>query len=292
MPGLDGHASDRLLAWRPGRRAVWRSSDGASVWKCFRSGRDRAPRAHTERVAAALVQSNPTGPALGIPALLEHDEALARLRFAWVDGHGIGLDLDSAPDWRHFGQALDHFQQAVPIDGLARHGAPDEVALLEELALRHADAQIALPEGWHAAFADLREQVSDLPPHAWVACHRDLHDGQILISGGRPVLLDLDLLCAADPALDAGNLTAHFLLRELQALGGADRESVARIARLFLQGLHHSAQAEFATSLRFYQASSLLRLALVYAVRPRWRALAPQLIDLSRQALAEILPRP
>ncbi|MEZ5973836.1 MAG: phosphotransferase [Planctomycetota bacterium] len=68
----------------------------------------------------------------------------------------------------------------------------------------------------------------DLPPHAWVACHRDLHDGQILISGGRPVLLDLDLLCAADPALDAGNLTAHFLLRELQAAGGADRESIAR----------------------------------------------------------------
>lgn len=65
--------------------------------------------------------------------------------------------------------------------------------------------------------------------------HRDLHDGQLLLTSGPDGrfqadgvgLLDFDLVAAGDPALDLANLIEHLHLRERQGTL-ADAESAAR----------------------------------------------------------------
>ena len=42
------------------------------------------------------------------------------------------------------------------------------------------------------------------------------------------------------------------------------------------------------TALRIYQASSFLRLTLIYAMRPRWFGVVPDLIHFARRSLADV----
>ncbi|RMF21911.1 MAG: hypothetical protein D6760_08480, partial [Deltaproteobacteria bacterium] len=58
----------------------------------------------------------------------------------------------------------------------------------------------------------------DPPPDcsARAVLHRDFYDKQVLLDGDRPVLLDMDTVCAGDAELDVGNFRAHLYLRGLQ----------------------------------------------------------------------------
>jgi len=85
-----------------------------------------------------------------------------------------------------------------------------------------------------------------------------------MILRGQPVgLLDLDLLGPGDPALDVGNLLAHFELRALHARSRPDRPWVARSA--FLEG--YAPGPRLMTRAAGYVLSTRLRLAAVYAFR-------------------------
>ena len=106
--------------------------------------------------------------------------------------------------------------------------------------------------------------------------HRDFHDGQVLIAEERMSLLDLDTACNAPPELDAANFLAHVALRQHE--GSAC--GWGRIGTAFLAG--HAAEAGCAAldprRLHWYEASALLRLACVYAFRPRWGDLSSVLV--------------
>ena len=54
-----------------------------------------------------------------------------------------------------------------------------------------------------------------------VACgvHRDFYADQVLVDGQRLVLLDFDLYCVGDPALDIGNFLGHMTEQSLRTLG-------------------------------------------------------------------------
>ena len=83
-------------------------------------------------------------------------------------------------------------------------------------------------------------------------------------------------------ALDVANLLAHLELRMLQRLRGCTEESCAVLGEALLEGLGHQGDPEFSAALRFYQATTFLRLASVYAVRPRWAMLFGPLVDRAR----------
>ena len=121
-----------------------------------------------------------------------------------------------------------------------------------------------------------------------VLTHRDLHDRQLLVTGRGLALLDFDLLCRADATLDAANLLTHLSLRALQGVRGADETSVHACGRALLDGLDRSEEPGFWEKLRFYQATTYLRLALVYRLRPRWRRLCGDLVALGRQCVDEL----
>jgi len=58
--------------------------------------------------------------------------------------------------------------------------------------------------------------------------HRDFYPEQVLVNGADLYLLDFDLFCAGDPALDAGNFLGHVTEQSLRTLNSpqalADRE--------------------------------------------------------------------
>ena len=56
--------------------------------------------------------------------------------------------------------------------------------------------------------------------------HRDFYPDQIIVSGSRLYLIDLDLYCLGDPALDVGNFLAH--LTEMAVRGTNEGEALAR----------------------------------------------------------------
>jgi len=158
------------------------------------------------------------------------------------------------------------------------HSALDELHVLEMWRERVRLATGESDPRWPRAFALAGQIAASLPEVETVPAHRDLHDGQLLDQGDALALLDFDQLACADPALDPGNLGAHLRLRALQQFHGADAAATAAVLAL-RTGLGRDAEPGFARRLAFYQGACLLRLALVYRLRPRWYKLAPTLLE-------------
>lgn len=274
-------ARSEVLAWRPGRRMVLRTpaNGRAHIVKAYRAGRAERARANHERVLAA------SGPQLRPPRLVGFDPQACTLELELLDATRPGIREEDAHLWFGIGYALRRFQERAATRGLEVHDRGREHGVLSELAARTAGVT-AMDAGWERAFGRLGE-TRPVRARRAVVLHRDLHDKQILVSAGQSAWIDFDLLCAGDPLLDAANLTAHLKLRVLQGVQGATESGATACARAFLEGLDRSSGERGRRELRCWQAGTFLRLALVYALRPRWGHLVPSLVDLANRCLDE-----
>lgn len=277
----------RVLAWRPGRRLTVAIGDGERrrVVKGMRRGRAVAAAAAHARITAALVGRDI---GLDVPELTVLDERTSAVQLGWLPAPPARIRAHAEETWRHVGAALACLHELVPVAGLARHGAAEELAVLDRMAERTARALGALPAGW----TDARRRLGDaLPePETWVFVHGDLHDGQLLAGGGRLGLLDLDGVVAGSPVQDVANLSAHVAMRALHAGSGVTLEDADVCSRALMEGaLAFGGEAWF-RALRAYQAATFLRLALVHGLRPRWSDAAAQLVPLARRCLDDLFP--
>lgn len=142
----------------------------------------------------------------------------------------------------------------------APHNATDELAILAPWAARLREVFPELARKADPILARLRRELPALPPVAPVPCHRDLHEGQILISGAgrmlRVGLLDFDTLRLGDPALDPGNLQAHLILAGLR-----EGRSHAPFVDAIERALPHIAPERLA----LWRRAALLRVAMIHA---------------------------
>lgn len=282
LPALRACADVTLLAYRPERRLVLRVRDerGSRVVKGVRPGR-LAEIARRHRLAERVWARAP----LRAPVLLEVDAE--RAAFALSDEAGRALDLGRRDEDAFFrlGAGLRALQACDQGARLPVHGPGDELALLDGLSSGVRGLGRALPTGWIALRDALGRACAALPAVEASLCHRDLHDGQVLVAPDDLVVLDFDLLCRADPLLDAANLVVHLKLRELQGLCGADDRTVSTCGGELLEGLDREREAAYRQRLRFYQAATFLRLALLYGLRRRWRHLDRELVSRARRCL-------
>lgn len=281
LAGMQRTGSATILSWRPGRRIVARL-DGGSILKGFRRGRSKRAAAHHERVAAAL-----DGNGFRIARVLAHDPASEFVVYEHLAGRPFSLGSTDSADSAlvAIGSALARFQKSEIGADVAVHTRHDELVVLDTAAERWQRVAGSLPGGWQHA----RTRLAAIAEGAGGTClaHRDLHDGQILLDGGAPALLDLDLTCRAERELDLSNLAIHLDLAALQGVDGAT-QTRARAGRDALNQAYSSTGAPPERSaLGFYAASTALRLALLYGLRPRWRGLAPALVDLAERSLSE-----
>jgi len=208
------------------------------------------------RIAASLAPTK----AVRLPTPLGLDAEWGAAIYAAMPGHTPDFAAERADeDGKCIGRALCAWRDLAPADGAAWH-VDDEIAGLAQWSERLHDHLPGLAQEFDASLTRVRHDLEDLPPVGPRACHRDFHEGQLLLEGPVCGFLDLDTWCAADPALDIGNLAAHVRLWELRA---------GRLATGFERGFLESSTAGGDSGIErrvaVWRRAALLRLAAIYA---------------------------
>ena len=227
--------------------------------------------------------------AFRVPRMLSHDGEHEALVFEFMSGGEVELSAASAALYARLGSRLALFQRDESAADLKVFGVREELEVQELWQRKVLSAAGTLPEGWPALHARLLHSAERLPAPELGLAHRDLHDRQVHLVEGDVALLDFDLLCRADVALDAGNLLAHLDWRALQGLHGADAASIQALQVAFVAGLGRMREPGFGARLSFYAASAFLRLALVYRLRPRWSPRIGGLLSLAEATLNDLV---
>jgi Phosphotransferase enzyme family len=260
-----------LLAHRAERRAVLQMGTGHKrhYARVVPPGRVAAT-VETWRVAKGLLNG-----ALGTPDPVEVDEPSGVILTPALPGVPLNALLGSGEGLEHaraVGRALGALHAAPPGPQLTPHGPREEARVLEEwidAVARHAPRLEGLVR---EAARESLDRLEDVPLGHLTPAHRDFHDGQVLIDREGVSVVDFDTLCLAEPALDLANILVHLELRALQRLCGATWAEAAGAALLEGYGARPDER------LRLYADATRLRLACVYAFRPRWGAVVPALI--------------
>jgi hypothetical protein len=278
----------KVISYRPGRRVVLASTGPGdrSIIKGFRKGRGPLAFKHHEIAMRACQEGF-----FRVPNLLDHDGKHDFVAMERQAGSTPAIAAENASTWASVGAGLRSFQDSCDCTELRVFSRVDELAVLDEMARRFRLCALDLPPAWQAGRESLGSLAARLPKTRIAATHRDLHDGQFLASGDRLHVLDFDLLCKADTALDAGNLIAHMVLRDLQRDPESSFSASWICSKAFLSGLERHRDKGFGPTLSFYQATTFYRLALVYTLRPRWRHLVPSLVQLGQQQIARVKDR-
>ena len=274
----------QVLGYRLGRRAVLRCGladvgpERAVVAKLI-APRKAARLARLMRELARRGFEGVGGDAIRVPRVL----AESKDGILWLEEHeGPSLhDLVGAPAFvaacRGAARALRRLHALDRLD-LPEWSVETELLRLREIV--NATSEL-LPELATRLCEATRLAFASTPGAASSAAtlHRDFYDKQLLTGADGMTLLDVDTLTVGDPALDVGNFLAHLVLRSHQDPGSAAVVTEARGA--FLAGYGEVSEARC----RFWEAASLLRLSCIYALRPRWRALAVPLLEESGKRL-------
>jgi Ser/Thr protein kinase RdoA (MazF antagonist) len=156
-----------------------------------------------------------------------------------------------------------HAVHVAPLVPSRRHGIDDELRILEirlsEIA-RSRPAWEFRVEQLFRACAELASHLETVPD---VPIHRDFYPDQVLVDGEKIWLLDFDLFCAGDPALDAGNFSAHLIEQGIRFAGeapGLDRAAAAfedRFAELSGENARRRARIHTVLSLARHVSLSL-----------------------------------
>jgi Ser/Thr protein kinase RdoA (MazF antagonist) len=137
---------------------------------------------------------------------------------------------DSGALARRIADALKKLHRHGPLP-TRRHDIDDELEILRERLAAVSRSRLA----WGARIGRLLEVCEMLAlalrgaPAAGI--HRDFYPDQVIVDGERLWLLDFDLYCAGDPALDAGNFMAH--LTEQGIRNPDDADALERAASAF-----------------------------------------------------------
>ena len=277
LPGLAGllrRRGARLVSHRAGRRATVRLAEaGETLWvKVVRPSR-------TTRVAETLETARRIAAgAFAVPEVVRAAPAAGAITCGALPGRPLTAIL-ADPEGAHWagilGDGLRRFHAASVPAGVPVHGAAAEAAVLDRWIGRLHEVAPTLARDAAAAVAALAPALVGLRPDVTAALHRDLHDGQVLVDPDAPVgVLDFDTLAVGDAALDVANLLVHFELRAAQ--GACSEAQAARLREAFLDG--YGADAPLLRRVAVYERATRIRLACVYAYRPRWSALAAGLL--------------
>ena len=133
--------------------------------------------------------------------------------------------------------------------------------------------------------------VATLPAVPSVPLHRDFYHDQVLVEGERLWLVDFDLLCGGDPALDVGNFAGHLL--ELALREPAQRPHLEALADAFLQRYQELAPSVSRSALQAYTTLTLVRHISLSTRFEARRPFTARLLELCEQRLGrETSPLP
>ena len=108
----------------------------------------------------------------------------------------------------------------VPTD--REHTLTDELRILHECLANVGAARADLKARLDKILAACDRLGASIPKPDACGIHRDFYPAQVIVDGARLNLIDFDLYCLGDPALDAGNFIGHMIEESLRSRGHAD----------------------------------------------------------------------
>lgn len=122
---------------------------------------------------------------------------------------------------RRIAKALHKLHRAgVPTE--RQHTMADELRILRQCLLSAARAKPDCAPRLERILEACEHLGARTPPPVPCGIHRDFYPAQVIVRGKRLHLLDFDLYCLGDPALDAGNFLGHIIEQSLRSSGRPD----------------------------------------------------------------------
>lgn len=115
-----------------------------------------------------------------------------------------------------------HKLHRAGIPSRRRHPLDDEMRILHDRLAKVTAQEPSWAPRITRLLVACDQLASRIPAARERGIHRDFYPDQVLISGKRVYLLDLDLYCLGDPALDVGNFSAHLIEYALRNAGGVE----------------------------------------------------------------------
>lgn len=157
------------------------------------------------------------------------------------------------------GSALAEWRNLAPVAD-EQWSSHDEIAGLTSWSARLSQHLPRKVPAFDDALLSVSRQLNNLPVVRPVSCHRDFHEGQLLVDGKCCGILDFDTWCDADAGLDVGNFLAHIRLGELRSTA-----DVSQFACSFVAAASEGQPLDFANRVAVWRRTALLRLAAIYA---------------------------
>lgn len=99
------------------------------------------------------------------------------------------------------------------------HSMADEIAILREKLGALSGAQPRWAPRLVRVLEGCERLAGRVPTPTPRGIHRDFYADQVIVGGGRLYVVDFDLFCQGDPALDAGNFLGHLSEQSLRSFG-------------------------------------------------------------------------
>ncbi|WP_414751931.1 phosphotransferase [Anabaena sp. CCY 9910] len=113
--------------------------------------------------------------------------------------------------------------------------------------------------------------------------HRDFYPDQVIINNSRLYLLDLDLYCAGNPAVDIGNFIAHLQEYSLRTVGNS--QALQEYENIFKTRFLQLIGDEFSPAIQAYTTLTLVRHIHISTLFPERRPFTETLLNLCEQRL-------
>ena len=167
------------------------------------------------------------------------------------------------------------------------HTIDDELAILRRCLDDLARAQPRRAQRVRRLLAGCERLAETLPAAERCGIHRDFYADQVVVDGERLHLIDFDLYCLGDPALDIGNFLGHLAEQSVRTYG--DPDALADVECALEERFVELAGERVRRGVRGFAVLTLARLVYLSTRLPGRGRLTPQLLEVSEQRLAHAL---
>lgn len=195
---------------------------------------------------------------------------------------------EGGPIARRIAEAIHKLHRLGP-PPRRRHTMTDELRILHERLPLVAQTRPDLAERLDHlldACDRLAAESPALPPRP---IHRDFYADHVLVDGPRLCLLDLDLFCEGDPALDVGNFCGHLTEQSLRTWGRADR--LAGCEQAMTDRFAELMGEEARVAVQIYATLTLVRHIHISTLFPKRRRFTEHLCTLCEERLSRFRRR-
>jgi aminoglycoside phosphotransferase (APT) family kinase protein len=274
-PGIWRISEAKLTRHKPGRRCLIEylvNNDAGETMPLLGKMRARGADERCFAVQQILWHSG-FGADADDAIMVPEPVAIAPELSLWLQRKVAGAPFAVTPD--RAAEAIAKLHRA-PIKPVRRHSLSDEMQILQQRLSALAERQ---PQ-WRDRVMRLGDAASRLALQARPArqrtIHRDFYHDHLLCDGKAVHIIDLDLFCLGDPAVDIGNYTAHLIELGLRTNGNADHE---RNWRLAFEHHYRQRVGDVAPeNIHIYEILSLMRLIEISDRMPERRGATEALI--------------